>query len=89
MKNDTNVSVHLGVGGCLISVKQLKYIPRIKGAKYTEAYMVCAIAIALSILWEMQFRKKENSWIEYELEEERRVRELDYLIYMINAHAEK
>ena len=26
---------------------------------------------------------------EYELEEEGRVRELDYLIYMINAHAEK
>ena len=57
-KNDANASVHLGVGGCLISVKQLRYIPRIKGTKYTEAYMVCAIAIALSILWEMQFRKK-------------------------------
>ena len=48
MKNDANVSVHLGVGGCLISVKQLKYIPRIKG---TEADIVCAIALALFILW--------------------------------------
>ena len=50
------------MGGCLISVKQLRYIPRIKG---TEAYIVCAIVIALSILWEMQFRKKENSWINW------------------------
>ena len=51
MKKDANVSVHLGVGGCLISVKQLKYIPRIKGTKYTEADIVCAIALALFILW--------------------------------------
>ena len=51
MKKFANVSVHLGVGGCLISVKQLKYIPRIKGTKYTEADMVCAIAFALFILW--------------------------------------
>ena len=49
MKNDANVSVHLGVGGCLISVKQLKYIPRIKE---TEADIVCAIALALFILLE-------------------------------------
>ena len=48
MKNDANVSVHLGVGGCLISMKQLKYIPRIKE---TEADIVCAIALALFILW--------------------------------------
>ena len=51
MKNDANVSVHLGVGGCLISMKQLKYIPRIKETKYTEADIVCAIALALCILW--------------------------------------
>ena len=90
MKNDASAFVHLGVGGCLISVKRLRYIPRIKGTKYTEAYIVCAIAIALSILWEMQFQKKKIPELtEYELEEERRVRELDYLIYMINAHAEK
>ena len=57
MKNDANVSVHLGVGGCLISVKQLKYIPRIKETKYTEADIVCAIAFALFILWEKYFRK--------------------------------
>ena len=50
-ENDANVSVHLGVGGCLISVKQLKYIPRIKETKYTEADIVCAIALALFILW--------------------------------------
>ena len=87
MKNDANVSVHLGVGGCLISVKQLKYIPRIKGTKYTEAYMVCAIAIALFILWKCNFEKRKiPELIGYELEEERRVRELDYLI---SAHAEK
>ena len=57
MKNDANVSVHLGVGGCRISVKQLKYIPRIKETKYTEADIVCAIALALFILWEKYFRK--------------------------------
>ena len=34
-------------------------------------------------------KKKIPELTEYELEEERRVRELDYLIYMINAHAEK
>ena len=56
-ENDANVSVHLGVGGCLISVKQLKYIPRIKETKYTEADIVCAIALALFILWEKYFRK--------------------------------
>ena len=33
-------------------------------------------------------KKKIPELIEYELEEERRVRELDYLIYMISAHAE-
>ena len=60
MKNDASAFVHLGVGGCLISVKQLRYIPKIKETKYTEAYIVCAIAIALSILWEMQFQN-ENS----------------------------
>ena len=57
MKNDANASVHLGVGGCLISVKQLKYIPRIKETKYAEADIVCAIAFALFILWEKYFRK--------------------------------
>ena len=46
-------------------MKRLRYIPRIKRTKYTEAYIVCAIAIALSILWEMQFQKKENSWINW------------------------
>ena len=56
-ENDANLSVHLGVGGCLISVKQLKYIPRIKETKYTEADIVCAIALALFILWEKYFRK--------------------------------
>jgi len=57
MKNGANVSVHLGMGGCLISMKRLKYIPRIKETEYTEADIVCAIALALFILWE----NKENS----------------------------
>ena len=34
-------------------------------------------------------KRKIPELIEYELEEERRVKELDYLIYMISAHAEK
>ena len=52
MKNGANVSVHLGMGGCLVSMKRLKYIPRIKETEYTEADIVCAIALALFILWE-------------------------------------
>ena len=51
MKKFANVSVRLGVGGCLISVKLLKYIFLGSGTKYTEADMVCAIAFALFILW--------------------------------------
>ena len=60
VKNDANVSVHLGVGGCLISVKLLKYIPRIKGTRYTEADMVCAIAFALFILWKNLVSKRRK-----------------------------
>ena len=53
----------------------VKAIPRIKG---TEAYMVCAIAIALSILWEMWIQKmKIPKLTEYELGEERKVERIE------------
>ena len=58
MINYSGASIHLGVGGSSIFGDRLKYISRSKvyrGVSLypTGAYIVCAIAIALSILWEM------------------------------------
>ena len=51
-------------------MKQLKYIPRIKGTKYTEADIVCAIALALFILWKNLVSKIKK--IPESIEHERR-----------------
>ena len=84
MKKDANVSVHLGVGGCLISVKLLKYIPRIKEQRRIWFVRLHSLSLYFG---KSSFENKENSWINWIwTEEERRVRELDYLI---SAHAEE